>query len=158
MADETTQERWRIWAQPSEIGCFWKALLPPGSVAIETNLSAVACGEVVAAAPTRKRADQIVHAFNAFEPMRAAIEAALEWYGRPDESALDRFERHAEQFYREHGMLAPGKSEPMEMGTSTEREEERRKLWHEWCARRFAEVGESLAVAMRAADGEGQTP
>lgn len=96
-----------------------------------------------------------VVAVNTFEPMRRAIADALEWYGRPDESALERFERHAHQFYIGCGMLAPGKSEPMEvMGVSEERDLERWKLWRAWCAERTNAVNAALAAALRAADGE----
>lgn len=94
----------------------------------------------------------LVRAVNAYEPMRAAIEGAVEWYGHPGENANERFERHAEQFYRVHHMLAPGKSEPMEMYAGEEREEERWKKWREWCSQRTTEVDVALAAALRAVE------
>lgn len=43
----------------------------------------------------------------------------------------DRYERAAEEFYRETGYMAPGKSVPMEMAGSFS-EEDRSAAWDEW--------------------------
>ncbi len=85
MSDETKWEQWRIWAQPPEVGCLWKDALPAGAVAIETNLTVGACGEVVAAAPSRVRAEQIVQRFNAYEPMREALDAVQKCFVRHED-------------------------------------------------------------------------
>lgn len=74
MQRETEQEQWRIWAHPPEVVCVWKEMLPSGSVAIETSQTLGAFGEVVAATPSRERAEQIVFAVNAFGPMVRALE------------------------------------------------------------------------------------
>jgi len=41
-----------------------------------------------------------------------------------------RYERHAEAFYRETGLMAPGKSVPAEMGWQDE--ERRHREWKLW--------------------------
>lgn len=41
------------------------------------------------------------------------------------------FERLAEDFYRETGFIAPGKSVPLEMA-ATQHDDERRAAWRKW--------------------------
>lgn len=47
-------------------------------------------------------------------------------------SATERFELLAEQFYRETGIMAPGKSAPL--GMYCPDEDERHRAWSEWLA------------------------
>jgi hypothetical protein len=66
--------------------------------------------------------------------MRQVIEEQL-W--RADH-ALEAFEEQAETFYRETGIMAPGKSEPIEWGNRWT-DDERRTAWSEWTIKRKAE-------------------
>ncbi len=47
------------------------------------------------------------------------------------EGPNERFERLAEEFYRETGIFAPGKSQPVEWG-ETHPEKERWDAWDKW--------------------------
>lgn len=67
----------------------------------------------------------------------------------PEETALERFERLADEFYRETGLMAPGKSVPMEMG-NVGYDEERHTRWRTWLDLRRAPEG--------ARDGIGDGP
>jgi hypothetical protein len=65
-------------------------------------------------------------------------ELAQRWRDLVGDEALgytERFERDAELFYRETGLMAPGKSMPLEMW-NTQTEDERRAKWDAWCADR----------------------
>lgn len=48
---------------------------------------------------------------------------------RPDEGHSDYFERMAADFHRQTGLMAPGKSQPLEMGDN---ETKRRAAWEEF--------------------------
>lgn len=52
------------------------------------------------------------------------------------ETANERYERLTEEFYRETGMMAPGKDVPAAMGSSDDRT--RFNAWYEWLSRRPA--------------------
>lgn len=62
-----------------------------------------------------------------------AIRARLEHYLRRTEMGYaERFDSDAEQFYRETGFMAPGKSMPLEMYQGEAHEARRQDAWNEW--------------------------
>lgn len=82
--------------------------------------------------------------------MLAIVEYKAAWKRDPS----GQFEKLAEQFYRETGLLAPGKSVPVEMYQD---EAERRQRWDEFTARLSAERDETIreaAAALPAPQGE----
>ena len=63
--------------------------------------------------------------------LREPLEGLIELHARPGEYSAEAWERIAEAFYRETGMLAPGKDQPAAMcGTPTG--EERREAYDAW--------------------------
>lgn len=64
--------------------------------------------------------------------LRAALAGIEQFYAREGESAGEAWERVAEAFYRATGYLRPGKSEPIAMGGSLERDNEREAAWAAW--------------------------
>ena len=80
------------------------------------------------------------------ENVRAALALASAWSFDPDEDANVRFERIAEWFHRETGMLRPGKSQPIECHGSPN-DEERQERFTKWCEGK----ARALCVALRAA-------
>lgn len=62
----------------------------------------------------------------------------------------ERFERGAEQFYRETGHMAPGKSAPLEMYVSEEYQAEREAAWREWQERRKKQFYEDVRATVEA--------
>lgn len=67
--------------------------------------------------------------------LTASLRGLLTFFSHPEENSLERFERIASEFYSETGMLAPGKSEPMDFGYQG-RDEERRERYDEWVSER----------------------
>lgn len=59
---------------------------------------------------------------------RRAMRLALEQWRKPDEGYSAYFERQAERFYRATGLMAPGKSQPLEMA-SCDNDDERQAAW-----------------------------
>jgi chromosome segregation ATPase len=80
--------------------------------------------------------------------LREVIEEQL-W--RADH-ALEAFEEQAETFYRETGILAPGKSEPLEWGDRWT-DDERRTAWTEWRIKRNAEQVELWRAVIKGTAG-----
>jgi hypothetical protein len=75
-----------------------------------------------------------------------------EWADDTELGFSERFEKHAGAFYRETGMLAPGKSLPLEMSPSDD--DARRVAWEEWHAKRrtaFIELLRGAAQELTAA-------
>jgi hypothetical protein len=66
--------------------------------------------------------------------------------------ALEAFEEQAETFYRETGILAPGKSEPLEWGDRWT-DDERRTAWTEWRIKRNAEQVELWRAVIKGTAG-----
>lgn len=81
----------------------------------------------------------------------AAAKDALAWLKDPDADANEEFERIGEEFYRDTGMLRPGKSVPLEMGGPSE--QERSNRFAEWCMERSRKVREALAAFVAKAEG-----
>ena len=75
------------------------------------------------------------------ERLRAIVEYKAAWKRDPSGS----FERIAEQFYAETGLLAPGKSVPPAMGGYDEAERQQR--WDEFTARLSAERDATILEA-----------
>lgn len=62
-----------------------------------------------------------------------------------DEDSISFFERVASDFYRDTGVLRPGKSESMAGGSGLT-DEERWALWSSWCAAKWEGVKAALAL------------
>lgn len=75
-----------------------------------------------------------------------ALTGLVTFFSPPGECSMERFERLAAEFYRETGMLAPGKSEPMECSYQG-RDEERRERYDRWVADRVAAARAAIAKA-----------
>lgn len=69
--------------------------------------------------------------------LRKALERAASWMRDP-EHATEQFEEIAEMFYRDTGILRPGKSYPLPMSPPSD--EERYRVRHEWCDKKSIEV------------------
>ena len=67
----------------------------------------------------------------------------------PFPSAMASFEAHAEAFYRETGIMAPGKSVPLEMSTSQPDYETRHIKYAEW----IKGIGDDCAVCAAKRNG-----
>jgi hypothetical protein len=80
--------------------------------------------------------------------MRDALSDLLFLFRREDENSLDHFERVAERFHTETGMLRPGKSQPDEYcGTPTD--EERQVAYSNWHRGFIDRAREALATSDR---------
>lgn len=62
--------------------------------------------------------------------------AHLMGYTVAEETALERFERLATEFYQETGMLAPGKDSPAAIGGDDEDDRRRAEAWVVWISKR----------------------
>ena len=83
--------------------------------------------------------------------MRALLECICYWhYGPEGEGANERFERIADSFRRDTGMLRPGKDQPGAMGGSPS-DEERSKRFREWCDNHHEELATATRAALAAA-------
>lgn len=60
----------------------------------------------------------------------------IEWFATWSQDPTAHYEDEAERFYRDTGMMAPGKSEPPDFSTHTM--EERYTAWRAWCLGRNA--------------------
>lgn len=78
------------------------------------------------------------------DALLAACKALADWRGM-DENSVITFERIAERFYRETGLLAPGKDAPAAARMDIDA---RRKAWDEWCERKNDEIDELLRAAL----------
>lgn len=88
--------------------------------------------------------------------LRALLTAWLVEYEKP---RLEQYEDAAEEFYRETGMMAPGKSEPTEWAGMHD-QEERRTRWEAWTrARADAKMNavRTCLAALDAAQDDGAT-
>ena len=74
--------------------------------------------------------------------MRAALEIVRSVWRRPDEGHTAYFERMAADFYQETGLVAPGKSQPLEMGNN---EAERTAAWTAFFNKPWRAVEAALA-------------
>jgi hypothetical protein len=57
-------------------------------------------------------------------------------------NANERFEYMAELFYKQTGVIAPGKDAPA--GFNTDSDEKRREVWSEWAERFYSDLFASL--------------
>lgn len=73
-----------------------------------------------------------------------ALEGLYELHARPDEDRFDAYERIAESFYREVGMLAPGKDQSAALG-GTPTYEERTEAYNAWLKARVDAAVAALA-------------
>lgn len=110
--------------------------------------------------PINTRADEITdkyaegvatsHLIAAAPELLAALEG-LEMLGtRMGEGGNERFERVADAFYRERGMLAPGKSEPAETATSGSYDI-RVAEYENWIIEKYRAARDAIAKARRKA-------
>jgi len=71
----------------------------------------------------------------------AALRELTGWTMRlPGEDANDTFERLADDFYRDTGMLRPGKSQPLEVYMGNDEDGRRARAWAEWCAQKRGHI------------------
>lgn len=77
--------------------------------------------------------------------------ALLEWEADTHLSYSERFEKQAEEFYRYTGYMAPGKSVPFEMA-STSNEEQRTAAWDAWQVARQQRFRDDILAAATALD------
>lgn len=80
--------------------------------------------------------------------LRNALALAVRWMGDPSDP-LGTFEDIGDWFYRDTGLLRPGKSEPLECG---DRSEERAAAWKEWTTKKRDHVRATCLSAL------GETP
>jgi len=76
-----------------------------------------------------------------------------------DDTALgfsERFEKHADAFYRETGLIAPGKSLPLEMHPSDD--DAGQRTWEEWHTKRRTAFIDLLRSAADAIDEARSAP
>ena len=79
-----------------------------------------------------------------------AIRALLDNHVRRTELGYtERFEEDAEQFYRETGFMAPGKSVPFEMA-STQQDDKREAAWNTWTGKMRVDFCAMLRAASAA--------
>lgn len=143
-------------------------LLTPEQVADEMEWAVAFRGEASIRVSTERHSSLLLAA-ELLPQMAQALEDAL---GSPDPN--ERFEALAERFYRETGIMAPGKDVPAASGDDMPYDE-RRKRWSEWQTARIdgfratlaryraalgtAEDGASSArEASAAPQGQGATP
>lgn len=91
-------------------------------------------------------AEFIVLACNAYDDLLAALEDLVWISGRGVETEDDWFERNAERFERETGMLAPGKDQAAAL-CGTPSHEEREAAYQEWLAGFVARARAAIAKA-----------
>ena len=108
-----------------------------------TNLGAVAVG--LAATGLAFDAQVVHHAATEIERLRAALKDMLSIQQRDGETSNDCFERVADDFHRETGVMAPGK-DPGAMGSRMPAEE-RRERYIAWMD------GKSVAARALLEDG-----
>lgn len=78
------------------------------------------------------------------ERLGEALESVRKNWRRPDEGRTEYFERMAEDFYRATGFMAPGKSQPLEMGDHDE--VERQRAWAAFFNAPFVAMEAALAA------------
>lgn len=79
-------------------------------------------------------------------PTSEIVERLRLFANRAEQSHSERYESDADDFYRDTGYLAPGKSVPLEMGT-TDYDDTRAAKWRDWCDVRQAEYVKRLREA-----------
>jgi hypothetical protein len=82
----------------------------------------------------------------------AALREVHDWRGLCDDGPNETFERIAEMFYRDTGMLRPGKDQAAALG-GFPTDEARRDAWSEWVTRKNNELDAKIRAALK-----GQTP
>lgn len=81
------------------------------------------------------------------DALREALKAVHDWRGLCDADDLETFERIAELFRRDSGMLAPGKDKAAALGGSPT-DEERRTAWNAWRTRKNLELNAQIRAAL----------
>ena len=107
--------------------------------------------DLIASAPDLLAERDRLKATNA--ELRALLECICYWhYGPEGEGANERFERIADSFRRDTGMLRPGKDQPGAMGGSPS-DEDRAKAFRKWCDDHHEELATATRAALAAAKG-----
>lgn len=87
------------------------------------------------------------------EALREALREVHDWRGLCDENEVETFERIASLFYRETGMLRPGKDDRL----GEHDYDERWACWNSWCRAKNAELdGRIRAVLAKTAPARGE--
>jgi hypothetical protein len=90
-------------------------------------------------------ADGIMHLEQQRATLAEAAAKLLETLMDPNKHPVGEYDRVAELFYQETGMMSPGKSEPMEMSSRFSLEE-RQLAWRAWFKARRDRVAELVGV------------
>lgn len=69
--------------------------------------------------------------------LQETIRDALDLFHQPGEDSNERYERLAKTFYDETGLMAPGKSVPVEMAASQPGLDEREEAFDSWMGERI---------------------
>ena len=83
-----------------------------------------------------------------------ALDGLLIAFHREGESRGEQFERMAEQFYRDTGVVAPGKDIPAVMDLSESSDDNRREAWAAWMDLRVDKARASLSAVHPAEGGK----
>lgn len=81
-------------------------------------------------------------------PLLDALKAVAKWRGIYDGGPIGRYEAAADDFYRETGRMAPGKSESTEYVRGEEYRKETQALWTAFLDRRNAAVDSTIRAAL----------
>ena len=120
------------------------------------DLFQVICDECQVEGPSRPTEAEAIAAWNTrqsastIEELLKALEDVTQFFARDDENSIGRFDRLAEQFYREVGIMAPGKSVSMASNDTTT-DEERREKYDAWVASKV-----TRARSLLSCQGEGK--
>lgn len=82
--------------------------------------------------------------------LREALVMVRDWYSVDPlhRSPLDQWEVLADEFYRETGLLRPGKDAPAAANETEEQEAERTAIWKEWANNRIRIMREKVRAAL----------
>lgn len=78
--------------------------------------------------------------------LHQALEDALFLFPYEDEGSSERYDRVTDKFHEETGVMAPGRSIPLEAQASQPSHAERHDLYEAWCAERVEQAREALEV------------
>lgn len=101
-------------------------------------------GEDAVWRPAKDAHDALADAANAVTELTGALKGLAEIFALPGEGSTARFDRLADAFYRDTGMMAPGKDAPMGMGGCST--EERSAAYDAWIAGRVSKARAALAL------------
>jgi hypothetical protein len=120
---------------------------------LETVLEHTVLGRDRAIDLTAQYAGERDAALSRVEALEASLREMTEWFwGVKTEDAFESFERVGEEFYRDTGMMRPGKSYPMESYPPDD--DVRRKTWDEWVKKKRDALEAKARAALRAGEAK----